>query len=448
MPEPTSVLYLDDDESLRTALGHELQREFADVRLCATAEEATREIAATEPDVLLLDLNLGGARDGLAVLEEVRTRAPSVEVVMLTAFGTIDVAVAAMRAGAFDFVTKPADLESLCGTLRRAAERGRLVAENRTLRGLLGKPARELIGVSPAMDAVRAMIQKAGPADAPILVQGPTGSGKELVARAIHAASTRAGTEMITVNCAALQATLLESELFGHERGAFTGATQRRIGLYELAHDGTLFLDEIGELPLDLQPKLLRAIQFGEVRRVGAPRPRTVDVRIIAATNIDLRSALDEDRFREDLFYRLNVITIDILPLRNRPEDIEPLFAHLAGRHGLNYELSPAHFEVMRAYAWPGNVRELENFIERLCILRRNQPPTIAELRRGLAEEQSVSLGLRPLADIERETIESALAHLSGDREAAAQALGISVRKLYYRLSQYKDQEPGEHENP
>jgi transcriptional regulator with PAS, ATPase and Fis domain len=238
------------------------------------------------------------------------------------------------------------------------------------------------------------------------------------------------------VNCAALQETLLESELFGHEKGAFTGATEQRPGLFEVAHRTTLFLDEIGELPPGLQAKLLRAVQFGEIRRVGGVASLKVDVRIVAATNRDLVEAVAAGTFREDLYYRLNVVSIRVPPLRERPEDIEPLWRALAQARGLGHDLQDAHFEVLRGYAWPGNVREMENLIERLT-LHGPQPPDPSLLVAHLEPRTEASAGIRPLADLEREAIDRALRHFGGDRKAAARALGISVRTLYYRLSSY-----------
>jgi transcriptional regulator with PAS, ATPase and Fis domain len=303
-----------------------------------------------------------------------------------------------------------------------------------------------LIGGSEAMRALRAEAERAGPSDAPVLVVGPSGSGKELVARLIHAAGPRAKRELVTVNCAALQENLLESELFGHERGAFTGATEQRPGLLETAHRTSLFLDEVGELPPGLQAKLLRAIQFGEIRRVGGVSNIKVDVRIIAATNRDLAAAVREGTFREDLFYRLNVLAVRVPPLREHPEDIPELAAAIARRLGLGYELDERHLDILRAYPWPGNVRELENLMERLKIRESDGAPSTARLRELLGPVMDAAPAVvRPLAEIERDAIEAALRHFAGDRKAAAEALGISVRTLYYRIASYRgENEPAE----
>jgi transcriptional regulator with PAS, ATPase and Fis domain len=261
------------------------------------------------------------------------------------------------------------------------------------------------------------------------------------VARTIHRASPRARRELVTVNCAALQESLLESELFGHERGAFTGANEQRQGLIEAAHGGTLFLDEVGELPLALQAKLLRALQFHEIRRVGGTATLKVDVRFVAATNRDLEAAIRERAFREDLYYRLNVLAIRLPPLRERPEDIEPILRHIAHRSGLSWEPGEAHIAALRAYPWPGNVREIENLVERLKIREGDGAPTPDRLLALLGTGVTATPAVRTLEEVERETIERALATAGGDREEAARMLGISVRKLYYRLASYRDDE-------
>jgi len=433
-----SLLLVDDDEVFSETLARELGRHFSQVRTASSAARGLEEIAKAEPDVLLLDLNLGDA-DGLDVLGRLRQSHPGLDVIILTAFGTVDAAVEAMRAGAFDFVTKPLKLEALVAAIRRAAERRVLLRENVGLRHMLSRQGQTtLVGTSAAVQGIRAAIEQAGRSDAPVLITGPSGAGKELVARAIHAASARGRHELITVNCASLQESLLESELFGHEKGAFTGATEQRPGLFEAAHGTTLFLDEIAELPLQLQAKLLRAIQFGEIRRVGGVSTLRVDVRVLAATNRDLGAAVDDGAFREDLYYRINVLSIRVPPLRERPEDVEPLFRHLAERIGLPYALTEAHFRVLRGYAWPGNVREMENLIERLKFHEREGPPSPELLLSLLQPRPSARPPVVPLADLEREAIEAALQHFQGDRQAAAEALGISVRTLYYRLSAWR----------
>ncbi|MFQ5845685.1 MAG: sigma-54-dependent transcriptional regulator, partial [Planctomycetota bacterium] len=292
MNPAASILIVDDDETFRETLASQLRRSFPSVRTAASAGACLVEIEESEPDVVLVDLHLG-ADDGLETMEHVAALVPSSEIIVVTGFGTVDAAVAAMRRGAFDFVTKPLNLEALVQIIRRAAERRDLRRENVTLRRMLrrGNPI-EMLGESAAMQEVRELTKNAAQSDATVLVTGPSGVGKELVARTIHANSPRAGREMVVVNCGALQESILESELFGHERGAFTGATEQRQGLIESAHNGTLFLDEVGELPLALQAKFLRSLQFGEIRRVGGAAMLKVDVRFVAATNRDLEAAV------------------------------------------------------------------------------------------------------------------------------------------------------------
>jgi len=440
---PTSgscdVLLVDDDETFRTTLSEQLRRRFPSIREAGSAASCMEALAAAEPDVILLDLHLADD-DGLELLSRLRERAPSTEVIVVTGFGTVDAAVEAMRRGAFDFVTKPLRLEALVQVIERASERRAMRRENVGLRHMLDRKAPPLlVGESAATREVRELCARAARSDAPVLITGPSGAGKELVARSIHAASARAARELITVNSAALSESLLESELFGYERGAFTGANEQRQGLLEAAHGGTLFLDEVGELPASIQAKLLRALQFGEIRRVGGVATLRVDVRFLAATNRDLLAAVKERQFREDLYYRLNVITIHVPPLAERPEDVEPILRHLA--RGLPYEFGPAHFAVLRGYGWPGNVREMENLVERLKIRASDGPPDPQHILSLLGQAGTAAVPLiRPLADVERDTIAHALRVFKGDRKAAADALGISVRTLYYRLSTYKEE--------
>jgi len=436
-----SVLIVDDDETFRTSLAKQLRRDFGNVRTAESAAGCLARIEESEPDVVLMDLHLG-SDDGLEAMERVAALAPSTEIIVVTGFGTVDAAVSAMRRGAFDFVTKPLSVEALVQAIGRAAERRELRRENVALKRMLHRaPPIELLGESAAMREVRELARGAAQSDATVLISGPSGVGKELVARTIHRASPRAGRELVTVNCAALQESLLESELFGHERGAFTGATEQRQGLIEAAHRGTLFLDEVGELPLSLQAKLLRALQFNEIRRVGGTATLKVDVRFLAATNRDLEAAIRERQFREDLYYRLNVIAIRVPPLRERPEDVEPILRHVARRAGLAWEPREDHIAALRAYPWPGNVREIENLVERLKIREGDGVPTPERLLALLGTGATAAPAVRKLEEVERETIERALEAAGGDRDEAARMLGISVRKLYYRLAAYRGEQ-------
>lgn len=441
MSTELALLLVDDDEAFRETLSLRLARTFPRISTADSARACIEAIRAAQPDVVLVDLHLGND-DGLELLERIAEAAPGTERIVVTGFGTVDAAVEAMRRGAFDFVTKPLNLEALVQTIHRAAERRDLLRENVGLRRMLDRaPSPTIIGASAAIEEVRELARRAGESDAPVLITGPSGSGKELVARMIHAHSERASRELITVNSAALHENTLESELFGHEQGAFTGATERHIGLVEAAHGSTLFLDEIGELPLSLQAKLLRVVQFGEFRRLGGVTNLLANVRFVTATNRDLSKAVQAGTFREDLYFRLNVIVIRVPSLAERTEDIEPIFRHIAGREGVSFAWEPAHFDALRSYAWPGNVREIENLVQRLRIRRADGCPDpdrlLALLGSGGAPNRSQRLVT--IAEAERDAIDAALRFHDGDREAAARTLGVSVRKLYYRIAQYRE---------
>lgn len=443
MSHDLSILVVDDDAAFRDTLASRLKRTFSSVATASSARECLAALRAAQSDVVLVDLHLG-SDDGLDLLEQIEEIAPGTVRIVVSGFGTVDAAVEAMRRGAFDFVTKPLNLEGLIQTIGRAGERRDLLRQNVGLRHMLDRgPGPEIIGVSDSIREVRQLARQAGDSTVPVLITGPSGCGKELVARAIHKNGSRRDQELITVNSAALQENLLETELFGHEKGAFTGASERRIGLMESAHRGTLFLDEIGELPVALQAKLLRAVQFGEIRRVGGRGTLTVDVRMMSATNRDLGAAVRDGTFREDLYFRLNVITISVPSLSERPEDIEPLFRHLAAHEGLAFDLEAEHFDVLRRYRWPGNVRELENLIQRLRIREFDGCPDPERLLAllGTRSASPTSTTVQPLAAVERAAIEGAVRFHKGDRDAAAHDLGISVRKLYYRIAQYREKD-------
>jgi len=425
------------------------------------------------PGVVLLDMRMPGM-DGMEALAAITGCAPGLPVVMLTAYGTVGSAVEAMKRGAYDYLTKPADNDELRAVLERAHEYGRLLGENRELRRKVGASdaAERLIGSSRAMRALRELGGQVGPAEATVLILGESGTGKELVAELIHAQSPRRANPLIKVNCAALPDELLESELFGYAKGAFTGAVKDKPGRFQLAHGGTIFLDEVGELPLAVQAKLLRALQERVVEPLGSVKPVPTDVRILAATNRDLRAEVARGAFREDLYFRLAVLEIAIPPLRERLEDLPELISHLLAKLGERNRksvrsVSPAYLEMLGRYAWPGNVRELENVLERSLILTRSDaltpetlPPHLLEAAQakipaswqtgrtggqggtggqaapqasGLPEAQAPS----SFEEAERAILVSALEANEGHRERTAEALGISRRTLQYKLKKY-----------
>jgi len=446
------LLVVDDEANMRRVLASILAADGHEVVEADGVRAAQRAFAESPFDLVLTDQRMADG-DGLALLASCREVDPTVPVVVMTAYATVELAVEAMKIGAFDFVPKPFQPDAVRAVVRRACERTELVRENERLRGQVRRLAQPagLLGGSSAMRAVHDLVARVAPTNATVLVQGETGTGKELVARAIHDASPRAARPFVAVNCAGFAETLLESELFGHERGAFTGADRARQGVFEAAHTGALFLDEAGEMGLPLQAKLLRVLTNGEVVRVGATAPRRVDVRIVAATNRDLNAMVAAGTFREDLYYRLAVFPIAVPPLRERREDVPLLAAHflaLAGRE-LNTparSLSAGAIARLAAYGYPGNVRELRNLIERATILARGAvieaddlplgpapEPEAAEeaLFRGLPE--SVELG-STLHLIERRLVQRALASAHGVQAEAARRLGISRSLLAYKL--------------
>jgi len=366
------VLLVDDEANIRRMVGALLQSEEFDT---AEAENGSAAVAAVEreaPDAVLLDLMMPGGPDGLTVLEQLKQIAPHVPVIMMSGKANLADAVRATKLGAFQFLEKPLTPEGVLTTLRAAVALSRTLAENRRLHEALGH-GDPLVGVSPAMEDLRAMIARVAPTGARVLITGESGTGKELVASAIHRQSARAARPFVCVNSAAIPKDLVESEMFGHERGAFTGATERRIGRFELADGGTLFLDEVGDLGPEAQAKLLRVLETGVIERLGGEKPLTVDVRVIAATNKDLAKLAHQGQFREDLLFRLNVLPVHIPPLRERPADVPPLVRHFATRQaarlGRPVKFDTGALELLGTYRWPGNVRELANIVERLAIL-------------------------------------------------------------------------------
>ena len=453
---PHSLLVVDDERSLRFTIG-EWARDLGFAPLeASTGGEALERVREQSVDVVLLDLRLTN-EDGMEVLKRLRDEDPSLPVIMLTGHGTVEHAVQATKLGAYDFMLKPPDLDHLGVVVTRAIEHARLQREVQHLRaGTLGEVS--LIGDSPALRRVLQRLDKAGKSGTvTVLIQGETGSGKELMARYLHAHSARNGGPFIELNCSAIPEQLLESELYGHERGAFTDAKRFRKGLFELADGGTLFLDEIGEMAPGLQAKLLRVLETRTFRRVGGSVDITVDVRVVAATHQDLKRAVAEGRFREDLFFRLNVVPIDLPALRERPEDIPLLADHFIARFCRELGRAPARLdphalEALRGYAWPGNVRELRNVMERVVLLEAEDVILPEHLPGEIVHPAARAGGgptpagpadtfpagvVRPLTDIEKLAIEHALRVCGGNKTRAAQALGISRQTLRTKLKEY-----------
>ncbi|MEO6811899.1 MAG: sigma-54 dependent transcriptional regulator [Isosphaeraceae bacterium] len=459
MTTPAMILVVDDDRTIRRNLVRLLQAEGYRTLEAVDGDEAIALIQS-QPDAVLLDLKMPG-RDGLAVLAELGPALADLPVIVVTAFGGSSAAIEAMRRGAYDYLTKPFDLDEVLLTLRRALHQRTLAAEVKRLRartvGVEADPTEqpegepELIGVSGAMRAVFKAIGRAAATDEPVLILGESGTGKELVAAALHRHSKRAGGPFVRVNCGALPEGLVESELFGHERGAFTGAERRQAGRFERSEGGTIFLDEVGELPTPTQVKLLRVLQQHEFERVGGVETLRVDARVISATHRDLLKEVTAGRFREDLYYRLNVVRISIPPLRERPEDILPLTEFILRRLEQRYgwpglSLAPLALAVIQERDWPGNVRQLENALARAAIAARGRPILPEHLDTGDdAEPPSpvVStiddpLPLRALlAEVERRTIRRALLACQGNRTRTAERLGISRRQLFDKIREY-----------
>ena len=444
---PLNLLVVDDDEHIREVcrvVGSESGMRVSDV---GTGEEALELLEVLSVDVLLTDLRLPGT-SGLELLKRVSSTHPEIAVIMLTQYGTIDSAVQATRMGAVDYVTKPFRVEELRARLEQVAHGVELKRENRLLREQVRtRPGfGGLIGMSARMERVYKMIEKVSQRDHPVLVLGESGTGKELVARSIHFLGTRKDKPFVPVECSALVATLVESELFGYTRGAFTGAMQAKQGLMESANGGTLFLDEIGEMSLEMQAKLLRSLQQKEVKPVGSTERRAIDVRIVAATNRDLELAIKNGLFRQDLYFRLNVVQIKLPPLRERKSDIPLLVTSFldkfAGNRDMPLEMSEDAMRRLMAYDWPGNVRELENAIERAVALGSGPFVTVHDLPSNLqyptSERPPSKEEMLPLEELERRAILSTLHQTGGDKQAAARALGIGKTTLYRKLKQYR----------
>jgi DNA-binding NtrC family response regulator len=441
------VMVVEDDASTRESLCAALRDgdDSLEVIAAASGEEAISRLELAPVDVVLTDVMMGRV-SGVDLLAHVKEHSPDTSVILLTAFGTVESAVEAMRIGAFDYLTKPINLDRLELLVRRACGRQALVDENRELRRQVQRRASGIVGESTAIRRILEQVDQIAPTNATVLLQGESGTGKELVASAIHQRSQRAGAPLVRVSCVALAENLIESELFGHERGAFTGAHQTRRGRFELADGGTLLLDEVGDLAVSTQLKLLRVLQEREIERVGGHETIPVDVRLITATNRNLERAMKEGAFREELYYRLKVVTLQIPPLRERVEDIPVLLDHYLQRfcteHGKAIGgFSPAALQHLSVYSWPGNVRELRNCVESLVVLTRGDeipvtslPPTIAPEDQD--HELQVPMG-RAISEVERRYILRTLDMLGGNKARASQVLGISKKTLYRRLHEY-----------
>jgi two-component system response regulator HydG len=452
------ILFVDDDQDLCEAAAEGLQNRGFEVTAHTSAEAALAALEDTHDwDVVVTDISMSGM-SGLTLCERVVANHPSLPVVLITAFGSLETAVGAVRAGAYDFVTKPFDLSVLALAIERAVSHRHLRDEVKRLRDVVSRAAEMdgMIGTSPPMRRVFELIDRVAETDASVLITGQSGTGKELVARALHKRGRRASGPFVAVNCAAIPEALLESELFGHVKGAFTDARTARRGLFLKAHDGTLFLDEIADMPPGMQSKLLRVLQDKTVRAVGGDKEETYDARLITATNRDIDTEVAQRRFREDLFYRINVIRIDVPPLRARGHDILLLAQHFVARSAAQLGrpvtgLSHAAAEKLLAYAWPGNVRELENCVERAVALARSAELTVDDLPEVVRDYHSADLSipgmddkaLLPLAEVERRHILRVLDACGGSKAAAAALLGLHPSTLYRKLDLYAGRVPG-----
>jgi two-component system nitrogen regulation response regulator NtrX len=452
------ILIVDDEKNIRSSLEGILKDEGYRVRGVSSAEEFLKQVASATPDLVILDVWLPGM-DGLQALEEVRRSHPALPVIMISGHSTVEAAVRATKLGAYDFLEKPPTLEKTLLTVKNALEHFRLAQENQALRTRL-EARYEIVGTSPAIEALRGQIISAAPSRGRVLIRGESGTGKELVARAIHGGSLRAEKPFVEVNCAAIPDELIESELFGHERGAFTGATTKRRGKFEIADGGTIFLDEVGDMSLKTQAKVLRVLQEQTFERVGGADTISVDVRVIAASNKDLEEEIRKGVFREDLFYRLNVIPFEVPPLRDRPEDIPLLAAHFLALFSQEYgkrekRLTREGLELLAQHTWPGNVREMRNVMERMVIMApqvaigpddlapslRPRPGTGAETPTEVAVEEHTTL--RDARDhFEREFILRSLKLSNWNITRAAERMGIERSNLHRKMKAYGIEAP------
>jgi DNA-binding NtrC family response regulator len=439
------VMIVDDEPAQREMLAGFLQKKGFDVRVAGGGREAVDMYGGFMASLVVTDMKMPGM-DGLELLGKLKGLNPLVQVIVLTAYGTVETAVAAMRSGAYGYLTKPVNLEELLISLNKAAEQSRLIAENDLLRRAMADMAEvpELIGDSEPMMRVKALISRVAPSDSSVLITGPSGSGKGLVANIIHNLSPRRDKAFVQLNCASLPETLLESELFGHEKGAFTGADRRRVGRFELADGGTIFLDEIGDMPAPMQAKLLRVLEDGSFEPLGSERSKKVDVRVISATNRALEELIETGKFRQDLFFRINTVGIELPPLHERAEDILRLAEHLlhtcARKMNKNIRgFSETAAARLVAYGWPGNVRELQNVIERAVVLSVDDVIRSEDLP-GLAEDEKPEPPVRlvRLSEIEREHIERVLKAEGWNMQKTAEVLGIHRNTLRQKIKEYE----------
>jgi two-component system response regulator AtoC len=450
-----TILVADDDASIRSLLKQLLSDEGYSVVEATTGTEVVEKVKETNPDLVIMDVRMPEL-DGIEALSKLKVSSPKTSVLIMTAFGSSNNAIRAMELGAFDYITKPFELDKISHTVKRVIEYRDLTSEVQVLRDEISSlvQTERIVGNSPAMQEVYKTVGKVAKADATVLITGESGTGKELVAEALHYNSNRRSGPIVKVSCAALPETLLEAELFGHEKGSFTGAMTQRRGRFEMADKGTIFLDEIGEMSLPMQTKLLRVLQERKIERVGSSLPIKVDIRIICATNKDLQRQVEQQKFRDDLFYRLNVINIHMPPLRDRKEDIPALVEHFLAKHRYSATAQPAAISEealkrLMEYDWPGNVRELENVVERAVVLSRGQIITSRELPFGDHEgdgheeeggdEVSVekSFFKKSVAQFEKDLIMKALRDANGNRSKAAEMLGIYRRLLYAKIKEY-----------
>jgi two-component system response regulator AtoC len=449
-----SILVADDDASIRSLLRQLLTDEGYSITEAATGTEVIAQVGESSPDLVIMDVRMPEL-DGIEALPKVKTASPKTSVLIMTAFGSSNAAIKAMELGAFDYITKPFELDKISHTVKRAFDYQDLAQEVEVLRDEISSlvQTERIVGNSPPMQEVYKTVGKVAKADATVLITGESGTGKELVAEALHYNSNRRSGPMVKVSCAALPETLLEAELFGHEKGSFTGAMTMRKGRFELADKGTVFLDEIGEMSLATQTKLLRVLQERKIERIGSSLPIKVDIRIICATNKDLQKQVEQNKFRDDLYYRLNVINIHMPPLRERKEDIPALVEHFLAKHRYSATAQPAAISEealkrLTEYEWPGNVRELENVVERAVVLSRGQIITSRELPFGEHvdgehedENEDVSAERsffkKSVSQFEKDLIMKALKDAGGNRSKAAEMLGIYRRLLYAKIKEY-----------